>query len=361
MLRILDRYIIKKFLSILFYTTLAFIAIFVVVDLVEHLDEFLANNASLTDSLLYYIYYIPYIIILTLPVNMLLSSLFSLGSMAQYNELIALMTSGISLYRIVTPLLLLALVISILSGVASETLVPKTNRLRLDVWRYDIRKQQRLVLGTRREIALQDRDNRQVNIQYYDGRRRKANQVNIIRIEDNRVKERWDARYMIWVNDSSGWRMHYVTYRQFTDSGEVVMNMDTLWYSDTQIFPDDLLDLQVKPEEMNYVELNRFVDKMLYLGADARKWLVDLYLKISYPLASFIIVLFGAPLASRKRRSGPALGFALALLISFVYFLFIRTGQVLGHNGTLDPWLGAWIGNIVFGIGGILLMILMRK
>ncbi|MCI0595934.1 MAG: LptF/LptG family permease, partial [candidate division Zixibacteria bacterium] len=75
----------------------------------------------------------------------------------------------------------------------------------------------------------------------------------------------------------------------------------------------------------------------------------------------FIIVLFGAPLASRKRRSGPALGFALALLISFVYFLFLRSGQVLGHNGTLEPWLGAWIGNIVFGIGGVTMMLMVRK
>ena len=361
MLSLIDRYIVKRFLSVLFFTSLAFIAIFVVVDLIEHLDEFLANDASLMDSFLYYLYYIPYIVILTLPVNMLLSSLFSLGSMAQYNELIALMSSGISLYRIATPLLLLALSISAASGVASETLVPKANRLRLDIWRYDIRKQPRQMVGTRREIALQDKADRQINILYFDGRRQKASRVNIVRIENNRVVERWDAKYMIWVPDSSGWMLRYVTHRLFSDSTEQVVNEDTLWYTDTQISPDDLLDLQIKPEEMNYAELNRFVDKMLYLGADARKWLVDLYFKISYPFANFIIVLFGIPLASRKRRSGPALGFALALLISFIYFLFIRTGQVLGHNGTLDPWLGAWIGNIVFGFCGISLMLSVRK
>ncbi|RMF55246.1 MAG: YjgP/YjgQ family permease [Calditrichaeota bacterium] len=358
---LIDRYIIRKFLFILFYTSLAFIVIFIVVDLVEHLDEFLANKASFGDAVLYYIYYIPYIVILTLPINMLLSSLFSLGSMAQYNELIALMSSGVSLYRISAPLLVMALFISIISGVAGETLVPKTNRLRLDIWRYEIRKQKRIMTGTRREIALQDRGNREVNIQYYDGKHQKASRVNIVHVEGNQVVERWDAHYMIWVADSSGWKMNQVTYRVFTDTGEVVQRIPVMWYTDTHISPDDLLELQIKPEEMNYSELNRFVDKMLYLGADARKWLVDLYLKISYPLANFIIVLFGIPLASRKRRSGPALGFALALMISFVYFLFLRTGQVLGHNGTLEPWLGAWIGNIVFGIGGIFLMIKVRK
>jgi lipopolysaccharide export system permease protein len=72
-------------------------------------------------------------------------------------------------------------------------------------------------------------------------------------------------------------------------------------------------------------------------------------------------VLFGAPLAAKKRRSGPALGFAISLLISFVYFMFLRTGQVLGHKGDLSPWLAAWIGNIVFGVGAIFILIKTKK
>ena len=60
-------------------------------------------------------------------------------------------------------------------------------------------------------------------------------------------------------------------------------------------------------------------------------------------------------------RSGPAIGFAIALTVSFIYFLFLRTGQVLGHKGDLNPWIAAWIGNVVFGIGGIMAMIKVRK
>jgi len=166
---------------------------------------------------------------------------------------------------------------------------------------------------------------------------------------------------MEWDVKKGGWELIGVKERIFDSSGEIVRDYDTLAYTETRLHPDDLQDLEFKPEEMTYAELNRFVDKMLSIGADARKWLVDLYMKISYPFANFIIVLFGAPLASQKRRSGSALGFALALLISFIYFLFLRTGQVLGHKGELEPWLAAWIGNIVFGIGGIILMIRVRK
>ncbi len=358
---LLDRYILRKFLAILFYANFAFIAIFVVVDLVEHLDKILINHGTFHDVFLYYLYYLPYIVVLTLPVNMLLSSLFTMGTMAQANEIIACQSAGISLYRLLAPLLVLALFISGASGVAGETIVPTANRIRLDIWRYKIKKETRRIHGPRTELALQDGNNRQVYIQLYNSEKKIANRVSILWIQNNRVTRRWDARVMEWDEGRGQWLLRGVTIREFLPEGERVQQRDSLWYTVSHIVHEDLVDLEIKPEEMNYMELKRFVDKMLALGADARRWLVDLYFKISYPLASFIIVLFGAPLASQKRRSGPAFGFALALLISFIYFTFLRTGQVLGHKGDLEPWLAAWIGNLVFGVAGILTLLKIRK
>ncbi|OGB60997.1 MAG: hypothetical protein A2Y94_00485 [Caldithrix sp. RBG_13_44_9] len=361
MINILDRYIIRKFLIILFFNILAFIVIFVVIDLIENLDKFLSFDATFGQVFLYYIFYIPYIIILTLPISMLLSSLFSLGSMAQHNEIIAIKTSSVSLYRILLPVLVLSLIISILIGVAGETMVPKTNRLRLDVYRYDIKKESKQLRSSRNQIAIQDDDNRQIYIQFYETNKLRAHKVNILKIDDNKIMQRFDARFMQWDSEQNRWELLDVTVRTLTDSTEKVIRLDTLVYEESKVAPEDLLDLEIMPEEMNYAELNHFVDKMMALGADAKRWLVDLYMKISYPLANFIIVLFGAPLAAKKRRSGPALGFAIALLISFIYFLFLRTGQVLGHKGDLEPWLAAWIGNIVFGVGAVIVLLRERK
>ncbi len=358
---LLDRYIIRKFLVILLFNILAFIIIFLVIDLIEHLDKFLAYKATFHQVVKYYFYYIPFIIILTLPISMLLSSLFSLGSMAQYNEITAIQTSGVSLYRILFPILVLAFLISIISGIAGETIVPQANRLRLDVYRYEIKKEARKVRSARSQLAIQDTGHRQLYIQFYEVAKKRAHNVNILWIEGDKITRRLDCRYMVWNPAQEMWMLHNVTERILQDTAEQVIHHDSLKYADSRITPEDLIDLEIQPEEMNYAELNRFVDKMLELGADARRWLVDLYMKISYPLANFIIVLFGAPLAARKRRSGPALGFALALLISFIYFLFLRTGQVLGHKGDLPPWLAAWIGNIVFGAGGIITMLRVRK
>ena len=251
-MRILDLYLTKKFLAILLYTSVAFIAIFVVVDFIEHLDKFLESDAGPGVIFFYYLYYIPYIIILTLPVNMLLSSLFSLGTMAQYNELVAALSSGISLYRLVLPLLILGMLISALSGLAGETLVPQSNRLRLDIYRYDIRNQPREKRGTERKIAMQDYDGRQVSILYYDVGKQRANNVSILWRKGNRITERWDVKYMQWQDSINVWQMHHITKRIFSNSGETVRRLNTTAYTDTRILPNDLLDLQLKPEEMNY-------------------------------------------------------------------------------------------------------------
>ena len=96
-------------------------------------------------------------------------------------------------------------------------------------------------------------------------------------------------------------------------------------------------------------------------GGDPDRWLVDLYLKIAFPFANFIIVLFGASLSSRKTRSGPAISFGISLLICFLYFGIIKTGQALGHNGTLSPMLAAWIGNIIFGSAAVFIFFRMSK
>ncbi len=358
---ILDRYILRKFLFIFLFVVLGMIVVFVVIDLIENLDKFLSHHATVGQVVLYYLYYIPFIVVLTLPIDMLISSLFSMGTMAQHNEIIACQSAGISLYRLLFPLLVAAFIISVITGIATETILLDANRARLDLFRYEIKKEKRLPLKTRSQIAIQDGSHRQVYIQYYNETRRVARGVNIIFLEDTRIVKRLDARRMEWDTTHQGWVLYGVTIRQFTPTGEQVNRQDTVHYFQSRIRPEDLLDMERKPEEMKFTELRRFIARMQQLGIDARRWEVDLHMKVAYPFANFIIVLFGAPLASRKRRSGPAISFAIALLITFVYFIFLQSGQVLGHDGTLPPWLAAWLGNIVFGLAGMVLFVAIRK
>jgi lipopolysaccharide export system permease protein len=86
-------------------------------------------------------------------------------------------------------------------------------------------------------------------------------------------------------------------------------------------------------------------------------YLVDLHLKLSFPLVNLIVVMIGASIATRLRMQNAALGFGLSVAISFIYYAFMRAGQALGHNGALPPYIAAWLGDMVFGAVGLVMMV----
>jgi lipopolysaccharide export system permease protein len=98
-----------------------------------------------------------------------------------------------------------------------------------------------------------------------------------------------------------------------------------------------------------------------WMRQDTAKEYVELYLKISFPFANFIIIILGIPLAANPRRSGGTVGFGLSITISFIYFVILRAGQSFGYNSSLPPLLAATIGNIIFLIIGLLMFIKTRK
>lgn len=357
-MKLLDKYLIKKFLFDLLFGISAFIVIFLIVDLIDNINKFLDKNATTSQVILYYLYFIPHIISLTLPVGMLLATLFSIGNMTQHNEIVAQKSAGVSLYRIFAPLFITAFFISIFAGVFSETVVPWASQKKFDLYRYDIKKSPRTVGKNRNNIYIQDSAERKTSIGYFNGHRNEAQRVSILYFDGPVLVKRIDAKTMIWKDQN--WTLKNIIERNFEGSSEDVITYPELTIEDLRFKPENLLELQRKPEEMSYFELDAFVDEMQSIGSEARKWIVELYLKISYPFANLIIVLFGAPLAARKRRSGTAVGVGISLLTCFVYFLFIRTGQVFGHQGTLPPLLSAWFGNIIFAVAGIFTLIKAR-
>lgn len=359
MIHKLERYLLRKFIINLFVALSGWIIIFVVINMIEEISTFIDNGATLKQFFLYYFYFIPYIISLTLPVAMLLAVLFALSNLAQNNEIIAQLSSGISLYRILSPLFISALLISIGSGFFNEYVVPAANQNRFDLERYDIKKNPRNTGQLRNNIYVQDTENRKMAIKYFNGRKNQARDISLQTFSGSVLTERIDAKTMTW-RDSS-WVLQDANIRRFhADSEKVMFKKDTV-ISNSRVRPVNLMDVQKKPEEMSYAELNTFIEELQSISADPRKWLVERHLKIALPFANFIVVLIGAPFASRKRRGGIGLSFGLSLLISFSFFIIIRFGQVLGHQGTLEPFLAAWLGNLIFLTLGIISLFSVKK
>lgn len=360
-MNILDKYLIRSFLNVLTFALFAFCLIYIVVDLIGFMDKFIDSDVSSFFIIKYYLYYIPYIIILSLPVAMLLASLFSVGQLARYTEIIAMSASGLSLFRILMPLFITSIIISCFALYVGEKFVPITNQKKIDVYNQYVNKSAKSAQSRHKDIYIQVQKNEWLNIAFFDGKINTGHNISVQYFNDkfNRIIKRIDAPRM--VREKKSWILLNGYIRTFNDSTEQIQVFDRLEKPEFKFSSEDLAQVQKKAEEMSYWELKQFTQNIKRNGGNPDRWLVDLYLKIAFPFANFIIVLFGAPLASRKTRSGPSISFGISLLICFLYFGIIKTGQALGHNGTLSPLFSAWLGNLIFGCAAFVILFIMRR
>jgi lipopolysaccharide export system permease protein len=359
-MRILDRYLIRRFLFILCFALLAFIVIFVIVNLIEKLDDFIDNKVPGLIVAEYYLYSLPYIVILTLPVATLLASLFSIGSLAKANEIVAMKSSGLSLYRILVPLLVVGFFISVAAIFFSEFVLPPASEKREYLTDEYLEKQRERWRKRINKVYLRDAQGRIISMRYYRTLEKTGHVVRVSEMDGQKLLSRIDARRMEW--EDSLWVLYDGYIRYFHDDDvEQVKKFDRLVLRDTSLTPDDFAKILRSPEEMSFRDLLVFINEIRRSGGDPAKWLVDLHLKIAIPFANFIIILFGAPLSSRKRRGSAATGFGISLAIVFIYFGITKTAQTLGHIGFLPPLFAAWIANILFGGAGLMVLIKTRK
>jgi lipopolysaccharide export system permease protein len=358
-MKILERYISRQFSAALGFSLLAFLLIFVVVDLIEHLDTFIDKQAPVLLVVKYYLYFTPYIILLTLPVAMLLASLFSVSSLSRHKELMAMKAAGISLYRILLPLFRLALGVSLFSLLMGEVVVPYTNNKKNQIYSWQIRQHAPGPKLIRRNLYLQGTEGRIYYIQEYDGQKQLAKGVLIQKYNQGLLTMRIDAQEMAW--EEGGWTLSDGMIREFAEDEEKAIPFQSIRRPELEETPQDLMRRQKDPLEMDFFELREYIQRVQRSGGEVHRERVDLFLKIAFPFANLIIVLFGAPLASNPRRSGAAVSFAISLFICFVYYSFLRVGQALGYKGSVPPLVAAWMGNVLFGLAGVVVLVKSKK
>lgn len=356
----LDRYIIFQFIKNLLFALLCFIIIFILVDLFENLDKFIDNKMPFSLVLDYYINFIPEIVRLISPISMLLATLFTVGSMINYNEIIAVKNAGISLMRFMAPFMAVAMIVTGISIYFNNWIVPEANKKKFYIERNFMKKNKTTVNLNR--LYFQDTKNQLILIDQFTEIDLSANRVAIQLFKPDSLTQlvkRVDAPKMRWIDNS--WVLINAVERTFTDSSETLLRYDSIKVSDIaglnkiNLVPGQIVKKQLKPDEMNYNELDDFIESMRRGGQAVDRQLVDFYSKISFSFSNLIVVIFGMSISTgSKRRKGLALQFGISILVSFVYLGFVKISQSFGYNGDLNPLLTAWLANIAFaGFGGI--------
>jgi lipopolysaccharide export system permease protein len=342
-----DRYLLSSFVSAVLIALLAFVTIFLVVDLFEKIDTYVDHDAALQSVARYHLFKLPQIVLLVLPVAMLLGCLFGVGTLAQRNEILPMQNAGVSTNRILLPIYALGLLGSLLAFVLGETLLPAANERQNAVWKAEIKKEPQDAREIRTNVNYLGEGGRHYLIGRYDASRRSMRDVVIWTFAGNTLVERLDAREGQWQADR--WTFRDGFLRKFSDAGETAEPFRQITLDSLRETPEDFAKRPKEPTEMSAAELRRLIDKTRASGGVATKDEVEMHVKISFPFSNFILILLGSPLAARRRRSGAAVSFAAAVGVAFLYYGTLRVGQALGTNDTVPPVLGAWLGNVIFG------------
>lgn len=344
---IIKKYVVKEFLKIFLLCLAAVVCLYLVVDIFERLNSFIHYRAPLGLAVLYFIFKIPNIIFQVTPVVILLTTLFTLGTMARYNELTAMRASGISLLQIVMPVIALSGLIGAALVVADEVIVSPARYQAEQIKEVHIKKRQRQTFFKKDQLWYHNGD-RIYYVKKFDPDMDILRGVTILTFNSQfGLVSRLDSAWAQWQGDS--WRFYQVSLKSFSDGKVIQENTYPERVIAIPETPQTFKAVEKKAEEMSFSELRRLARKVKEQGYDATKLRADMHAKLSFPLSSLVMVFLGIPFALKTGRSkGIALGVGISLFISFVYWLTFSLSLALGRAGALPPFVATWLANALF-------------
>ena len=354
-MRILDRYFIREFLKTFVIIFACFAVVLIVIDVIDNLPRLLRSGATLQLGLLYYFLRVPYIFVLTSPVTVLLTGLFMMNALSKHNESVAIRAAGVSIKRSMLPLFVLGLLLSAAIALFGEYVLPWAEKTRSYVYNVRIKGEPEEDSQIKARIHYRGKQNDYYYFGFFDGYQKTLRIIDLVRFDakDRELAEHLSAASAQWGNGS--WTILDCEIRRF-DKG---VQTSYVYYPRTQlplldVQPQDFMRITKKTLSLTFFELRDYIGRLRKMGEDTNRELVDLHMKIAFPLTNLIVIFFFIPIATSNIRSkGRGLVFLLGLVVCFLYLIIVRIVQSLGYNGVIPPVWAAWLPNAVFTLLGL--------
>jgi lipopolysaccharide export system permease protein len=366
-MRKLDRYILAEFLSPLALVVFGLALLVLMVQMVDQLPRMREWHPTGQEIALFYVFQFPYLVTQVLPVGVMLATLIALGGLARTSELTAMGAGGVSRLRIALPLLVASLGISFVLLLVSETIVPEATTRSHYIQKVQIEKRDvEFDQPWRDHMAKNLPGNSQLYATYFDARTGAMRNLTIIHSDDQgRIRRRLDSAAALWESGTK-WQLTRGVDRRFDESGkENSVSFFGAQVEDLGAAPRDFMVDSDKKEEdllqLNIAQLDTIIARQHATGADARREEVCRQLRISYPFSCFILALLGVGLpylfpSGKRALTGAAVGLVVSLACGMLYLVIIQVGISLGTSSNLPITLSAWMGNLIFGgAGGLVL------
>ena len=346
-MKILDRYLIKSFLSPFGVCVLIFSVLVLLGRFFDKMGIFNEFHAHIKDIVIFLLLGVPFWLNLVLPVATMLALLFSLGQLHQQGEFTAFRSAGIPSWRLYSPFVGLGFLLAVLSLIGGLTFLPKLNFESRKIYRVHIKG--RDVLEYQKDkIVAAGRGNRRFTIGWLDVPKQEMKDVVVDRFDN----EDWIETYSAKVADYQGGRWLF---------------KDGIWrYKDVsdprglneQTFSEKWVDIPEKPEEfaledketddMTWRELLERTQRLQRLGAFTYKERVAWHMRLALPFANMIVIALAIPYALKSGAHGRAQNFSYALGLAFLYWGVTSICQSFGEHGQMPAWLAAWMSNLIF-------------
>lgn len=345
-MKILDKYIVRQYLSAFLFILGMVIVICLLVDLVEKIDEFIDKDPPLKEIIFeYYLNFIPYYGNLLTPICIYLGVIFFTSRMAQRTELIPMLSSGMGFYRLLAPYLFCSLLLAGVSFFLKGYIIPNTTEIRIE-FEYKYFKKRRVV--SNKNIHKKIADDTFFYISYYNEKRKEGHTISLEKWDGGDILSRLYARKMTWVDSTETWRMEKVRIRTFHHRNKEELEYHTKLDTTLLISPNDIYVREQEAETRTNPELAEFIQLEEMRGSDILDDLYsEKYRRYSDPFAIIVLTLIGFAMASRKSRGGIAFQIGMGLLVSFVFIAMLFAGKAIVGD-SLPIWLGVWLPNFIF-------------
>ncbi len=359
-LKLLDRYILQKFLGTFFFAIAVLSAIIVVFDVSEKIDDMIEKHAPFSEIALdYYLNFIPYYATLLSPLFVFIAVIFFTSKMTLKSEIVAIMSGGVSFYRMLRPYMFGAFILALLSYTFTGWILPPANARRIAFENKYIRDK---FIFNKRNIHFQTNKVTYIFLESYSNIDSVGFRLSVERIVDGQLVKKLMAERLSWNREKRCWRIENYYIRSMEGGKERLYEAS---YVDT-IFgfkPDDFERPLVEDVSlMNNAELERYIVwQELKATGQVTPFLLEKYGRIAIPFSTFILTLIGVSVSSKKARGGMGVQLGIGIGISFVYVVMMRFTMIFATQADLPPLLAAWIPNIVFGIVAIIMVRLAPK
>lgn len=357
-MKLLDRFILGKYLTTFFFCLILFMVIVVVVDLSEKTDDFVKTPLSayqiFTD---YYLGFIPRMAAMLFPLFVFISVIFFTSKMAGRSEIIAILASGVSFFRFTLPYFIGAGLLAALLWFGSRYTIPKANLkwATFEKKYIDVNKAANSSSTYRQNIYFRMDTSTFIGIRGYDTIAKSGTGFFLQKFNGNKLVYNLRANNFNWDTAKRQWHLYGVNERIFNEISEAVTNI-TEKSARYNFKPVDIQKDEYLKDQMTTPELNRFIDAERFRSSEMlNALLVERYNRDALPVAVIILTVIGVSLSSRKVRGGSGAHLALGVFLSVLFILFSRFSSVFATQGNFPPMLAAWTPNIVFGIVAVYL------